>query len=76
MTAGTELVTELVAICTNEPRGDYGLEGYQRDGAYRCQLVEAKSTRHYRVFPGPDTDYYECAVPRTFTKFFRIEEKA
>lgn len=70
------LITELVAICETEPRGDAGLEGYQRGGSYRCELVEGNSPRYYRVFPDIESDYYECAVPRTFTKFFQIEEKA
>lgn len=71
-----EIVTELVAVCIHEPRGDHGMEGYQRAGSYRCQFVEGNSPRYYRVFPDIESDYYECAVPRAFTKFFRLEEKS
>lgn len=72
------IVTELVAVCHHEPRGEFGLEGYQRGNSYRCEFVhtEYPRPRYYRVFPGSPDDYYECAVPRTFTKFFNIEEKA
>ena len=70
------IVTELVATCIYEPRGEHGLEGYQRGELYRCQFVQEIMSRHYRIYPGEPADYYECAIPRTFTKFFRIEEKA
>lgn len=71
-----EIVTELVAVCIYEPRGDLGLEGYQRGESYRCQFVDGNYPRYYRVFPDIESDYYECAIPRTFTKYFTIEEKA
>jgi hypothetical protein len=71
------LVTDLVAVCHHEPRGDFGLEGYQRGETYRCQHVKDGDGRppYYRVYPGED-DYYECASPRSVTKYFTIEEKA
>ena len=34
------LITDFVAVCHNEPRGDFGLEGYQRGESYRCQHVK------------------------------------
>ena len=71
-----EMVTEYVAICVQEPRGEYGMEGYQRGQSYRCQFVEGGHPRYYRIFPGEPADYYECAIPRHFCKFFAIEEKA
>lgn len=76
VTMPEELITELVAICVHEPRGQCGLEGYQRGQSYRCQFVEGGHPRYYRVFPGEPADYYECAVPRQFIKYFAIEEKA
>lgn len=72
------LITEFVAVCHNEPRGDHGLEGYQRGEEYRCELVQPNGPhpRYYRVYPAKDGDYYECAIPRHFTKYFTIEEIA
>lgn len=72
----TELITELEAICTEEPRGDFGLDGFQRGQAYRCQLVQGNSPRYYRVFPRAGIDDFQSMVPRTLTKYFRIEEKS
>lgn len=71
------LITDFVAVCHNEPRGDFGLEGYQRGESYRCQFVKDGEGRppYYRIYPGTD-DYYECATPRSVTRFFTIEEKA
>lgn len=67
-------ITELVAICLLEPRGDSGMEGYSRGETYRCQRVEGNSPTYYRVFPSNETpDYYECAVPRVFFRYFRTE---
>lgn len=70
-------IIEKVAICINEPRGDYGLEGYQRGESYRCEMVEPAYPvpRYYRIYPAKSDDYYECAIPRSFTKYFRVEEK-
>lgn len=72
------LITEFVAVCHNEPRGDFGLEGYQRGESYRCQHVKDGDGRppYYQVYPAADSDYYECASPRSITKFFTIEEIA
>lgn len=72
------LVTKMLAVCHNEPRGDHGLEGYQRGESYRCQHVKDGDGRppYYRVYPAADSDYYECASPRSITKFFTIEEIA
>lgn len=75
----TETITELVAVCIHEPRGTHGLEGYQRAVSYRCQFVEGienNHSRYYRVFPSEHSDYYECAIPREFSKFFKVEEKS
>ncbi len=72
-------IIEKVAICINEPRGDYGLEGYQRGESYRCECVDPEYPRpcYFRVYPSPEhPDYYECAIPRHFTRYFHVEEKA
>lgn len=70
------LVTELVASCIQEPRGEHGLEGYQRGESYRCQMIEPiyPTPRYYRIYPGEPAEYYECAVPRIFTRYFHVEE--
>lgn len=73
------VITEMVAICHHEPRGDFGLEGYQRGETYRCQFVVSGNHAmppYYRVFPESAGDYYECASPRSITKYFQIEEKS
>lgn len=74
-----ELVTELVAVCTTEPRGDHGLEGYQRGEAYRCERVEPDYPHpcYFRVYPSHEhPEYYECAIPRHFTRYFTVQEKS
>jgi hypothetical protein len=72
-----EAITEMVAVCHYEPRGECGLEGYQRGESYRCEMVKPAGPhpRYYRVYPDKAGDYYECAVPRQFTKYFTVEEK-
>lgn len=73
-----ELAIELEAICILEPRGDHGLEGYQRGETYRCQHVRQGSTPpYYRFYPSKEhPEYYECAIPRVAIRYFHIEEKA
>ena len=72
------LITDFVAVCHNEPRGDFGLEGYQRGESYRCQHVKDGDVRppYYRVEPEAERDYYECAQPRSIAKDYTIEEIA
>ncbi len=72
------LVTDFVAVCRNEPGGVFVLDDYQRGESYRCQHVKDGDGRqpYYRVYPAADSDYYECASPRSITKFFTIEEIA
>ena len=71
-------IIEKVAICINEPRGDFGLEGYQRGESYRCEMVKPDfpTPRYFRVYPVGSDAYYECAIPRHFTRYFHVEEKA
>ena len=73
MSATTTVGTE-----HNEPRGDFGLEGYQRGESYRCQHVKDGDGRppYYRVYPDAGSDYYECASPRSIAQYFTIEEIA
>lgn len=73
------LIVEMEALCIHEPRGDHGLEGYGRGETYRCEMVEPAypTPRYYRIYPAADhPEYYECATPRVFSKFFHVEEKA
>lgn len=73
-----ELAIDMEAVCTFEPRGEHGLEGYQRGESYRCQYVrQGSNPPYYRLFPSKDLpEYYECAIPRVATRYFRIEEKS
>jgi hypothetical protein len=60
-----------------EPRGEKGLEGYQRGCLYKAQLMPA--TEHirqpyFRVWPDEQysPDYYETGDMKTFAKYFQI----
>lgn len=76
MAAG-DMSIELEAVCIYEPRGLFGLEGYQRGETYRCQFVVKRGNPpYYRMFPQPGSIYYECVDRRSAARFFRIEEKA
>lgn len=63
------------AQCTLEPRGAYGLEGYQAGETYHCEYrtVGAVDKKPYfRVWPAAGDDYYETCSPQTFHKYFTI----
>lgn len=62
----------LVAICTTEPRGDKGLEGYQRGDRYMAEKREGPDHRSYfRLWPTPGADYETCSS-RTFHQYFMV----
>lgn len=73
-------ITPISALCVFEPRGDYGLEGYQKGGTYKAEYVVSteitqplgtkQCKRYYRVYPNPHDSYYECCSYRTFNKYF------
>jgi hypothetical protein len=59
--------------CYFEPRGDKGLEGYQKDSSYRHELIQQGFDKaYYRVWPNAESvpNYYECCSPRAFHKYF------
>jgi hypothetical protein len=60
--------------CDVEPRGDRGLEGYQKDLSYRYQIIQPGFEKaYYRVWPNADDpDYYECCSPRAFHLYFTV----
>ena len=72
---GKPTVTEEgVAVCTYEPRGDFGLEGYQLNSNYLYQYMEtALGEKYARVYPAAETkksNYYETCRIGTFKRFF------
>jgi hypothetical protein len=59
------------AVCTCEPRGCNGLEGYQLDNTYLYQVCFDKKGKYYRIFPTKELEYYETCGPMIFKKFFK-----
>lgn len=58
------------AVCVYEPRGDYGLEGFQLGDFYSFQECSDKNgKKYYRVFP--TENYYEICGPMIFKKYFK-----
>lgn len=74
---------EGIAQCIYEPRGDEGLEGYQRNQEYIFTEVENNDKnskdykkRHFRVIPDKDfPNYYECCGKNSFMKYFKIVQE-
>jgi hypothetical protein len=74
------------AVCTREPRGDHGLEGYVEGLPYRYQRCrERPNERHphgltyYRVYPQPEEweeaggkPYFEVCRPFVFKRHFKV----
>jgi hypothetical protein len=63
-----------MATCHNEPRGDYGLEGYLRGDSYPARRYgNYKGQRRYQVQPGsdPESEYWEAMSQAVFKKYFR-----
>ena len=62
------------AICKYEPRGDYGLEGYQLGEEYRVTIVTDDEGSYYRIYPGgSDRYYYETCKTGVFNKYFVVK---
>lgn len=62
-----------VCQCIYEPRGDNGLEGYQRDEMYSYQLKHsAEDGDYYKVFPEEGSAYGETCGKRIFKRHFKI----
>ena len=64
--------TEGHCECHTEPRGDEGLEGYQRGELYKYQIVKHNESSWFRVFPVESDTYYERATIRVFLKYFKV----
>lgn len=64
-----------VATCIKEPRGQHGLEGYNKGDIYHFQLCAFEDGEKYvRVYPAFDASwnqsYYETCGTGEFKKFF------
>lgn len=75
-----EILENLMVICVTEPRGDNGLEGYQRGEEYRAQLCQhnsggplARGGKYYRVYPETASRYYETCSVAAFNRFFKLK---
>ena len=63
-------------ICFKEPRGENGLEGYQKSLTYKYHLVEHNDIKWFRLWPDTKTDYFERASVGIFSKFFKYYEES
>lgn len=60
------------AKCMMEPRGEGGLEGYNRGDVYRFERIRAATGKTYvRVYPGDD-NYRETCGPGIFARHFDV----
>ena len=82
-TTANEIISYGKCICVYEPRGDYGLEGYQLGDEHPYQLKKSKDgKKYYKVFPitvkemerkgMEDPIYGECCTSNQFKKCFNI----
>lgn len=53
-------------ICIYEPRGDYGLEGFELKTVYNCERMN----NYYRIYL--QNDYYETCSIKVFNKYFKL----
>ena len=62
--------------CIYEPRGDYGLEGYQLDQFYDYEMFEKDGKKYARVYPDKlFPSYFECCSFYHFNTVFEISGK-
>ena len=54
--------------CICEPKGDFGMEGFQLNERYVFHEFE----KHYAIFPAVNRRYSEGIPKRTFKRYFRI----
>ena len=73
MNSKAEVIEIGVAECIYEPRGDNGLEGYVLGLPYLFHKIKRPDSRKhfYRVWPSIGVDYYECAGPQVFLRYFK-----
>lgn len=85
-----KIINSGLCCCIYEPRGDNGLEGYQRGKFYRFERCSMAGKTHFRVYPGSetlkdgtespsqqfciDTGYYETCGTTIFNRHFEISE--
>lgn len=66
------LITFGKANCFNAPMGAHGLEGFYTWQVYHFQQIVNGSKIHFRLFPDPDSGYYETCSVTIFNRFFKI----
>ena len=73
-----KIITECQGICIEEPRGEYGLEGYRLGRPYRAQKVVTHNDKYFRVYPYDsyssditDVSYYETCSYAAFHICFK-----
>jgi hypothetical protein len=67
-----EIKKEGICVCIDEPNGDSGLEGFNRNDRYKYQLkTDAKGKYYYKIYH--DDEYSETCGVNTFKKYFEIE---
>ncbi len=71
----SKILTTGTAICIKEPRGEYGLEGYNKGDTYAFEVChpDKLGDKYVRVYHGSteESDYYETCGPGEFKKFFK-----
>lgn len=73
----TKILEIGIAECKYEPRGDYGLEGYQLNQIYNYEYVDSIAHgQYYRVIPDKNMPEYKESCKRgAFHKCFTIKER-
>lgn len=66
------LITYGKAGCINAPMGLNGLEGYYTWQVYQFQRVAKGRKIYFRLFPDPESDYYETCSTTIFKRYFKI----
>ena len=65
------IISEGMAVCILEPRGESGLEGYTKGDEYHFEKMKTeRGAEYYRVYPNPNSDYYEMCGAYKFVHFF------
>ncbi len=75
MTASFTVLKKGKAFCQREPRGDAGLEGYNRSDIYIFELCAFEDGEEYvRLYPNNGewgSHYYETCGTGVFKKYFK-----
>lgn len=62
-----------VCICHTEPRGAYGLEGFDIKSKYRYERIKNDKGNHIRIYH--NKNYYEVCGVDIFLRYFKPVEK-